>query len=81
MQYYKDKKCSVNTVIASLDSLPQILLESRSGHFHLQDKFMAFFLSFFALLEDLNKLFHPAVEHSLLWPEPQLLNAFLNLAL
>ena len=54
MQYYKDKKCSVNTVIASLDSLPQILLESRSGHFHLQDKFMAFFLSFFALLEDLN---------------------------
>ena len=68
-------------VIVSLDSWPQNLLESMSGIFYLQDKFMAFSLSFFALLKDLNKLFCPAFQHFLLWPEPQPLNAILNLAL
>ena len=80
MQYSKDNKCSANIVMISLDSLPQILLEP-VWNFYLQDKFMAFSLSFFALLEDLNKLFCPAFQHFLLWPEPQLLNAILNLAL
>ena len=42
---------------------------------------MAFSLSFFTLLEDLNMLFCPAFQHFLLWPEPQLLNTTLNLAL
>ena len=66
---------------SALDSLPQILHESL-WNFYLQDKFMAFSLSFFALLKDLNKLyFCPAFQHFLLWPEPQLLNAILNLAL
>ena len=68
-------------VIVSLDSLPQIFLESMSEHFYLQDKFIAFSLSFFALLEDLSKLFCPTFQHFLLWPEPQLLNAIMNLAL
>ena len=81
MQYSKDNKCSANIVMISLDSLPQILLEP-VWNFYLQDKFMAFSLSFFALLKDLNKLyFCPAFQHFLLWPEPQLLNTTLNLAL
>ena len=81
MLHSKDNKCSANIVIISLDSLSQILLES-VWNFYLQDKFMAFSLSFFALLKDLNKLyFCPAFQHFLLWPEPQLLNAILNLAL
>ena len=75
------KKLCKHRVIISLDSLPQILHES-VWNFYLQDKFMAFSLSFFALLKDLNKLyFCPAFQHFLLWPEPQLLNAILNLAL
>ena len=81
LQYSKGNKCSVNRVIVSLDSWPQNLLESMSGIFYLQDKFMAFSLSFFALLEELNKLFCPTFQHFLLWPEPQLLNTTLNLAL
>ena len=56
MLYSKDNKCSANIVIISLDSLPQILLES-VWNFYLQDKFMAFSLSFFALLKDLNRLY------------------------
>ena len=68
-------------VIVSLDSLPQIFTWFHVWNFYLQDKFMAFSLSFFALLEDLNKLFGPAFQHFLLWPEPQLLNTTLNLAL
>ena len=44
-----------------------------SEHFYLQDKF--------AFLEDLNKLFCPAFQYFLLWPETQLLNTIMNLAL
>ena len=79
--FQKQQMLCERRVIISLDSLPQILLES-VWNLYLQDKFMAISLSFFALLKDLKELyFCPAFQHFLLWPEPQLLNAILNLAL
>ena len=79
--FQKQQMLCEHRVIISLDSLPQILLES-VWNLYLQDKFIAISLSFFALLKDLKELyFCPAFQHFLLWPEPQLLNAILNLAL
>ena len=82
MQYSKDNKCSVNIEsyypwIACL----KFYLNPCLDIFIFNINLWHFSLSFLAHLEDLNKLFCPVFWHFLLGPEPQLLNAIMNLAL
>ena len=79
--FQRQKKLCEHRVIVSLDSLPQIFTWIYVWNFYLQGKFMAFSLSFFFFFGRLKQAFCPAFQHFLLWPEPQLLNTTLNLAL